>query len=286
MLKKTITSIAFLLSILFFYSCDKEIQLDLPPYSSKLVLSGELSTDKNISLYISRSIPVLSNIDSSGYLIKDAVVKVYKNNTFIGNATYQGNFYILNHTPEQSANYRVDVSSGNFPVATSNIKIPSAFNLVKSFKDSVGLDKDGFKYGRLSFSFNDEPGVDNYYQMLILWYNSGTQAWFPLELISNDVVLVGNEKLKDGSYLFSDRTFSGKTKSLAFDVPFGIATGTPKFEISIKKMNSDYYDYLNQVNTNANNGNGQTGEPIIFKSNVSNGLGMVGGVYNSKDTIF
>lgn len=152
--------------------------------------------------------------------------------------------------------------------------------------DSVGLDKDGFKEGRLSLSFTDDGSIKNFYKLLIRYYSAGIDQWFALELISNDILFVNNTKLNDGGYQFSDRTFSGKTKFLSFPIADGLASGTPKFEVSLKCFDEDYNDYLRATENYSQTGNdGLSMEPVILKSNVTNGLGMIGGVSNARDTI-
>lgn len=267
-------------------SCTKPIDLELPNYSSKLVVNGEFDSDKNMEVQVSRSLPILQSADSTGYLVQDATVKIYENGLDIGNATYFSGKYILAKKPKNGATYRIEVNSGNYPTAKANLSIPASVPISATYIDSVGLDASGFPLGELSITFTDQPGVTNYYRFLINYYNSGILTWFPLTINSNDILFLNNEKQKDGSYLFSDATFSGKSKTLKFLVQSSIVDGTPKFEISIKTFDEDFYEYLQQTNNYSQTGSGFSNDPIILRSNVTNGLGMVGGVSNSKDTIF
>lgn len=267
-------------------ACSKEIDLDLPAYSSKLVVNGELNTDNIISLQVSRSMPILQANDSNGYLIKDAVVTVRENGIPIGTATYFNNRYELNTKPKAGATYTVDVASGKFTPVNASIKIPNQIQMNVSYIDSVGLDADGFKEGRLTLNFKDDASVNNYYKLLIVYF-SATNEKFAFELISNDILFVNNEKLNDGGYQFSDRTFSGKTKTLSFPVAFGLAVGTPKFIVSLKCFDEDYNDYLRATEDYSQTGDDAfSNEPVILKTNVNNGLGMIGGVSNARDSIF
>lgn len=267
-------------------SCSKEIDLNLPAYNSKIVVNGEMDTENDISLEVSRSIPIMQSNDSTGYLIKDAVVQIFENGTNIGTANYFSGKYVLAAKPKPGASYQIKVSSGTYTPVQANLRIPKKLPVVLNYKDSIGLDAFGFKVGQISLSFTDDGSVSNYYKLLIRYYNAGTTVWFPFEITSNDILFINNDKLNDGGYMFSDRTFSGKTKNLYFEVPFGLAQGTPKFEVSIKSFDSDYNDYLKAVENYRQNGNGFSNEPVILKSNVTNGIGMVGGVSNLRDTIY
>ena len=267
-------------------SCSKEIELNLPEYNSKIVVNGEMDTENNISLEVSRSLPIMQTNDSSGYLIKDAVVQIIENGINIGTASYFSGKYVLPAKPKPGASYQIKVSSGTYTPVQANLKIPKAIPVVLKFKDSIGLDAFGFKVGQITLSFTDDASISNYYKLLIRYYNAGTTVWFPFEITSNDILFINNDKLNDGGYLFSDRTFSGKTKTLVFDVPFGLAEGSPKFEVSIKSFDTDYNDYLRAVENYRQNGNGFSNDPVILKTNVNNGIGMVGGVSNVRDTIY
>jgi hypothetical protein len=267
-------------------ACSKRIDLELPGYSSKIVVNGEANTDNTFSFQVSRSLPIMQSNDSTGYLLKNATVTVFDGNTPIGTATYQGGYYLLNQKPLPEHTYRVEVASPGYTTAKAIFTIPKALDVNTSYIDSIGVDDAGFKVSQITLSFTDEPGVKSYYRLLIRYYDEDILTWSPFNFTSNDILFLNNEKLGDGSYVFSDRTFSGKTKVLTFRVPFGLATGTPKFEVSMKTFSEDYYNYLRQTDEYNQNGNGLTNDPIILKTNVIDGLGMVGGVSNERDTIF
>jgi hypothetical protein len=280
---KPLKIFSYILIVLLAYACNKAIELKLPDYTSKIVINGEANTDTVFSVQVSRSLPIMQENDSTGYLLMNATVRVIEAGTFIGNAVYQGGYYVLNKRPKPNTSYSIEASAPGFSTARAQFTVPKAINITTSYIDSIGLDNEGFKVGQITLSFTDEPLVKNYYRLLIRYYNVGT--WSPFNFISNDIVFLNNQKLNDGSYVFSDRTFSGKSKVLLFSVPEGLATSTPKFEISIKSFPEDYYNYLLQTNTYNQNGNGISNDPIILRSNVSNGLGMVGPVSNARDTI-
>ncbi len=267
-------------------SCAKPIDLDLPAYSSKLVVNGEFDSDTTISVQVSRSLVIMQTSDSTGYLLQNATVTIFENGVSLGNATLFSGRYVMNKKPVIGASYDVEVSAPNYTKAKASLKMPNAIPISASYIDSIGLDADGFKVGQLSVSMTDDASTKNYYKFYIRYYSAGISTWFPLEIVSNDVVFLNNEKLRDGSYLFSDRTFSGKTKTLKFNIESSSVNGSPKFEISIKTFNEDYFNYLRQTDDYSQSGNGFSNDPVILRTNVSNGLGMIGGVSNAKKILF
>jgi hypothetical protein len=270
------------LCILLASSCVKKIDLDLPAYSSKLVVNGEFDSDTTISVQISRSLPIMQTSDSTGYLLQNATVTIFENGVSLGNASLFSGRYVMNKKPVVGASYDVEVSAPNYNKAKASLKMPNAIPVVASYDSFIGFDADGFEVGQLTVSMTDDPSTKNYYKFFIRYYSAGISTWFPLDIVSNDVVFLNNEKLGDGSYLFSDRTFSGKTKTLKFNIEASSVKGTPKFEISIKTFNEDYFNYLRQTDDYSQSGNGFSNDPVILRTNVSNGLGMVGGVSNTK----
>lgn len=271
-----------------FSSCNKEIDLDLPPYDSKIVVNGEFNNNNVMQVEISKSIPILDVADSSGYLLLDATAVLYEDNVKLGNMTYGQLLYNFNVKPKPGKKYRIEVSRKGLPTVSAEVEMPELIQTNATYKDSIGLDNSGFKIGQLNLQFKDAVGTSNYYQLSIRTYSSGQNTWYPLDMESNDPVFINNTKLDDGSYIFSDATFNGQLKSISFKIPDGTVSSVPgvdKFEISIKMFSSEYYSYLQQVRDYSQNGSSFDTEPIIMKSNVTNGLGMVGGVCNAKDTL-
>lgn len=274
--------ILYSLCILLASSCVKKIDLDLPAYSSKLVVNGEFDSDTTISVQISRSLPIMQTSDSTGYLLQNATVTIFENGVSLGNASLFSGRYVMNKKPVVGASYDVEVNAPNYNKAKASLKMPNAIPVVASYDSFIGFDADGFEVGQLTVSMTDDPNTKNYYKFFIRYYSAGISTWFPLDIVSNDVVFLNNEKLGDGSYLFSDRTFAGKTKTLKFNIEASSVKGSPKFEISIKTFNEDYFNYLRQTDDYSQSGNGFSNDPVILRTNVSNGLGMVGGVSNTK----
>ena len=265
-------------------ACEKEITLNLSDYASKLVVNGEFNTNATVKVEVSRSIPIMNVADSTGYLLMDATAKLYENNTLIGNLTYVNGFYTMNYKPKQGKAYRVEVNRSGFNPAVAEVNVPANIVSKSKFVDSVSIDKLGFPFGQLNIQFKDDVGTKNYYELLVRYYDAGIQKWFPLDFKSNDILFLNNDKLDNGGYVFSDVSFNGQQKNILTSIESNTATGTPKFEISIKTFSEEYYNYLKQLRDYDNNGF-FVSDPVILISNVKNGLGMVGGVYNVKDNL-
>lgn len=281
---KNIKIMSLLSIVCLLAACEKEIKLSLSDYASKLVINGEFNSNSTIKVEISRSIPILNVADSTGYLLMDATAKLYENNALVGNLNYVNGFYTMNYKPKQGKAYRVEVMRTGFNPAVAEVNVPATIVSSSKFVDSVGLDNLGFPFGQLTIKFKDDLGTNNYYELLVRYYDAGIKKWFPLEIKSNDIIFLNNDKLDNGAYVFSDVSFNGQQKTILTSIEGSTASGTPKFEISIKTFSEDYYNYLKQLR-DYNSSGLFVADPVILISNVKNGLGMVGGVYNVKDTL-
>jgi hypothetical protein len=272
-----------LILVLGMASCDKQIALNLPDYKQKIVINGELSTEDNIKVQVSQSLSSL-NSDST-YFLQNASVKLLEDGNPVGTLTYSQQYYTFPFKPKQGKTYRIEASNGGLPAAFSQTVIPGQIGCESKYTPNVGLDKDGFPYGQLSVKITDNGAVKNYFQFSIRYYDSSIQRWSSYIINSEDPIFINNRKKDDGSYLFSDASFSGQAKLLKFDIPTGLTQSNITFEVTIKTFIEEYYRYLEQISDFKANGFA-TSDPVIIRSNVSNGLGMVGGIYNIRDTVY
>ncbi len=282
MKSKTLSIITILLTVAIA-ACTKEITLNLPVAESKLVINGELNTEDDIKVQVSRSLDILTN--DSTYYLDNAIVELFEDGNSKGLLTYFQQNYISNVKPKEGKSYKIVAKRNGFPMATANVVIPSQIVSSSKYIPNVGLDKDGFPYGQLEVKLTDNGAVRNYYQFSIRYYDSSILKWTSYIITSEDPVFLNNTKKDDGSYLFSDATFSGQTKTLKFDIQSGITLSNITFEVSVKTFIEEYYRYLEQIADFQENGyNSSTA--VIMRTNVTNGLGMVGGIFNIRDTIY
>ena len=74
-----IRNIILFISFFFFLSCSKEVKIDIPGFTSQLVVDGTIETDGNPLVILSKSSNIYSETNLSSYLnnfITNAVVKV------------------------------------------------------------------------------------------------------------------------------------------------------------------------------------------------------------------
>ena len=271
----------FLTISLFLSSCRKEIDLDLPNYIEKIVINGELNSEDNFSLQVSKSFGINQSFDTLGLLLNTATVQFYENGALLGNGTYLGGRYTVPFKAQPDTEYKIVASNANFRTASATVRTPSALNFSLQYLDSIDKDIDGFRIGQLTFILKDVPNQANYYSILVRYYNQPINQWLDYDIVSNDPIFF-QTKQTDGSYLFSDKTFSGNTKTVSINLPYDFTIYSPKFEVLVKSIDADYYTYIQQVQEYNQTGVGILDNPVIVKSNIKDGLGFVGAISSQK----
>ncbi len=273
---KKIISISLIITLIFA-SCQKNIDLNIPTNQSKIVVNGEFNTDQNLAVEVSKSVGLTQDFDTNGLVIDNAKVLFFEDNLLLGQATFVGGQYVYNKKPIANKIYSVQVDVNTYSTIGAKVQMPNPVGFTTQYIDSIGADKDGYRIGGLKMSIVDDGSQKNFYQLLIKYYDQPIQQWFNYDIISNDQIFI-NTKQKDGSYIFNDLTFNGTTKNISLNIEYQYTTSTPKFEIIIKSIDSEYYTYLQQIQEFNQTGRGLVDNPVIIKSNVTNGLGMVGAV--------
>lgn len=161
---------------LFFYSCQSEIEVDLPGYQPKLIVEGYIENGKPARVMLSRSVPFFQPIDLNyvvnNVLVMDAVVTLTSSDgeterlSFI--PTEESPFYfayVSNMVGRENTTYELNIEWGGRKYY-STTTILHTFDL-----DSIGFDRsmdllaDTMRTIRLAFT--DDPTEDNFYQFYV-----------------------------------------------------------------------------------------------------------------------
>jgi len=283
--RKHITVISLL--FLSLSACVREVEVKLPPYQSKIVVNGLIS-DKDVTrVQVSSSI---SSLDTNPVnYIYDGTAQLYNEQ----NALYD----VLNYDAFSSGYIGTKPAiAGVFYTLKVNVKGEQVIGITRilagtkinnlAYKDMVRIDSSGLPIGELSFTFNDDGSVENYYRLNILYYDN-TRAEFKALGIKDNYFLVREAEQTNSGYVFKDRSFNGAIQKLDFDVPFGFvdANAPYKFVVSLEVLNEDYSKYENSRSLY----NQRTGTPfsesVDLYSNIKGGLGIFAGASVSRDTL-
>jgi hypothetical protein len=286
---RCLLTISLFFILLLTESCRIDQDFVEPPYDSKMVVNGLLNNEDPIQLSVSFSVGSLSP-NQPGYL-DDARVEVWEDGISLGLGTY--NFfdkaYAWSQIPKAGSLYRVRVEHPRYPVVDETLLMPGSSGILSlQYIDSVGLDSSGDALAALIATINDPAGEKNFYRLYFAYYNEVVQGFLPFAFSTNDDVLLSpaTEKTGDGSYLFNDNLFNGKSRQIRIEFSRGIATGTPRFLSIAESLSSDLYSYELSVSRFEASKDNPFAEPVFIYSNIRGGLGIWAGKTTAKDTIY
>lgn len=282
-MKKTL----LLLSLFLWIACEREVEIDAPPYASKIVVNGLLNNESEIRVSVSRSVVALSD-DRPTYL-ENAVAELWEDGVSIGTGTYDAfnKYYSWPQNPKPGSSYRLRVTHPDYPEIDETMTMPNPGTLggVVYF-DSVGIDTSGNALAAMEITINDPAGEKNFYKVFFSYYFQGS-VFLPFEFLTNDAILQSPSTIKedDGSYLFSDELFNGQNRTIRVEFSRDITTGSPRFMVLSQVLSQDMYKYQVSLTRFEESKDNPFVEPVFVYSNIRKGLGILAGSIAERDTI-
>lgn len=263
-----------LISILLLSAClPKPIDIDIKPYSPKLVVASQIIPGKTMIVSLTRSFSALSNsteedtvaqnfLDS--VLVPDAFVTVsYSGNTDTLFMVTPGIYASLNTLQQNYGIYTLyakDPATGLEISATSTLLPQVLFDTVYP----VVTKNPGDTTIKIKFEFNDLP-EKNWY--VVNYYVKRNGTGFDI----NSIFSAGSNKVLTQLNLLSDLTFDsahyiGETQLTQVKPTDTIAVG-------IANISEGYFQFLTAYKRAGGLINQITGEPVNYPTNVINGHG-------------
>lgn len=281
---KFFTPFVFLFSLL---SCQKVIEIDLPPSDSKVVVNSFFTDGRPIKVHLSKSIGILEN----GFPeCNDATVVLWINDVKT-DTLYPDNGYYYSHViAEIGKYYSLVVSAPDMDSVFCEDIIPEKAILQSYvFTDSVLIDEDGFVINELKLDFQDIAGPNFYEVELVandIVSSENVFLWFK----KNSDPIITSTGLLDYSprtLIFSDKMFDGKHCS----VKIYFATNWYRdynLKIIFRSVSETYFKYkekqfayLFSLEYDIFSG---MSEPINLHSNITGGYGIFAG-YSSDENV-
>ena len=207
-MKKLRLFILCLLTMACCWSCQTEIEVELPDYHSKLVIEGTIENGQPAMVVLSRSIPFFSEIDiqyvMQNVLVRDAEIWVSSDDGEQEQLTFQlypeSPYYMAFVSPtlrgREQMGYTLTVIFHD-TVYTAHTTIPSTFDLDSLWIDTSYIqDEFGTQSGTLRCLLTDNPAESNYYAFSVKIHN---------RLISDHTWVYALPMA------FDDQTFNGQT---------------------------------------------------------------------------
>lgn len=164
----------FALCLLLFASCTRDVVLVLPSVPPRLVLNASVSTDTDVTAFLSKSWFVLDTVTDDG--IADGNIQVFINDRLQGrmqpvsDSRFTGQYVLPGCRVRAGDRLRLEAGAGGFDPVGGETVIPDPVEVLSV--DTVRFTRfgyGGYEYPsiRLYVRFRDKPDKRNYYRLII-----------------------------------------------------------------------------------------------------------------------
>ena len=301
-----IQKITILILAVVCLGCEKDIDLKLKEGGGHLVLYSFLIPDSVFSVHLSRSVSH-SSIDDFER-VYDGYVKVTRNGELVDSFGYPYRDLWAKRgliSISQGDVFKIEAGDLSGNKVSGNVLIPEAVNIERL--DTVRrLAPDGS--GSLRFFidckivFIDPADLNNYYQLVLaeeFWEKNGNGTKYSYQLVNflkDDPVFYIRDQ--EGSLLggidfkgtFPDDLFNGERYNLRVRIPATyVVKPAPnqkrRLTFMLLSQSRDYFDYFRSRVVAEYNYEIPIVDPIKIHSNVSGGLGLIGGISVASDSL-
>ncbi len=282
---KKLSVLMILVSLMVLVSCEKVLKFDSKYQTPRLVVNALLLKDSLIKIDLSTSRMILDNAQTS--TVSGANIKLYKNGAFLETINERDGKYVSTHRAEEGAVYSIEASAKDFETVTGETSIPHRVPIL-SLDTATMSDEYGSESLHFSLQFPVQSNQDEYFFLRCRLNKQQKPQNYPFSMAPQRIFIATNDLIKEGTFntavLFSNRlidtdtyTFKGSINTYVSD------TSYLKFEFC--SLNKEMYDYFITLDMHDDAQGDPMMEPVIVYSNMSNGMGILGGGATVVDSI-
>ena len=247
----------FLLAGIISFSCnmEKEIDLDLPDYESKIVVECYLLPGSDFRLALFESVsyfdtPQLPTVDSALVIIR------YNGNTdtleYIG-LSFAGKYFNYRSSTIVPADYTslftLEIIDKRGRRLTASTTIPILVPI-----DTITIETNADSLSFPLTRFTDDPSTEDLYRYQVEENNIGREVT---------------------DFQFDDKLF--ETSQVAIGSNYSLKKAD-QVTVSLFHLTKEHFDFLESVNAAIDANGNPFGQPAVIKSNINGGLGIFTGV--------
>ncbi len=256
----------------------RSIVTNLPEHQPVLVINSFINPDSVFEVSVAKSRAFLAPPEYP--FITDATVTIFESGNRVAELfhTSDGLYRAINHRPRIGATYELNVSAENFAPVKAMVTIPFPVKI-----DSVTVGT-ATRFGtNTTLCFQDPPGEDNYYQLLLFTIDSFAEMDTVLSItyfFSSDAVLRKPDDFEDESYyeddaFFDDALFDGDFYDL--DITFFDYFPPREMFVVLLTTSESYYNFRKSFDGQSATEDNPFAEPVPVFTNIENGLGVFAG---------
>ena len=289
---------------LYFTSCTKEIKYNGGDTKSFLVVNGIIEGDSTIKISLSKSIPAIGeqNLGSNDIISGASLIltDVTSGEIFNSNIPNTDNFYEFSTKSKKEHLYSISINHPDYGNTTSSTSIPQTVPISSWDSTSINSTNSGKKPGNgqlssqnstrtktVNITISDTDG-DNFYIIKVIAIDTILHQEETLRIKTTDASELVGEHSSDALY-FNDNLFNNNSKtfdisfreSTLFDQITNLKTGEKSYRIELYNTSKEVFNYLLSVTKAASSNNNPFSEPVKVYTNITNGLGVFGGMSSS-----
>ena len=316
--------VAAAMTALAIVSCETVIDYKGPETEPKTVIYALLQPDSLISVSVSVSHSVFQ-VPWEPEQIRDAVVRVYRDGELLETLVYidseSGNddapvspysiYTSQTSKPEYGHKYRIEVQIPGFRTAYGETSLPAPVEI--ELADTSSADTGyGFRQMNVKLRFRDPADEDNYYRFTAparfgIYYGDHSQPFDPEQKVYiraddlsygalNDPIITPVKEddffgmyLQNEYLIFNDELIRGREYTLSLTYSgMDVRTEYYEFILALFRLNSitrDLYLFLQSYSAYEQTQDNPLAEPVPVYTNVTNGLGIVGALSFTQDSL-
>ncbi len=255
---------------------EQVVEVEIPEHTPVLAVTSELKAgDTTIQVWVNRSVGVLEP-DTGATEVENALVEIYRGTERLHVIPFVDHtntpFYRLdlsNPFKAEAGEYVLKVSAPGFETVKGQMAFPSEVSIIEaSYLEDGALDEQGGVADKVSLTFQDPPGEDNYYIAGLMAIDEMNTASFD-RLYSLDPAVEGGR----GEVLINDQTFEGEKRTIDFYFRNNYSQ-QQKVYVALYAVSEEHYKFSLAVENYELSINNPLAEPVIIPSNIEEGFGL------------
>lgn len=275
------------LLLLAYPGCEQVVEIEWPDQEPQLVVNLFMEADSEIIAWVNRS----QGIQDTGSVkaVTDATLVLRMDGAILDTLEHDsaGRYTSpLGHRAVAGHTYLIDASAPGLPSTSGSFSLPQAPVILNmSFRDSAFFESGGYYQSELTFELDDAPGALNYYTFSVFVTDTFTDFGDTLyqsymfapesddPVIDFDVLSTGN--------MCEDAAFDGTRRTFRFKIGSDFHATVSRTQLVVGQCSESYFRYSQTMSSYMDASFNPFAEPVRVYSNMTAGMGIIGGVSKS-----
>ena len=270
--------------------CEIIVDIDVPFEHEQLTLNSIFNPDSlwTASLSLNRHILDGNPIKR----VENALVIVYRDDAPIDTLLHQsnGNYESRDGKPLIGINYEIRAVAEQYQAVVGRSQIPMPAPIT-SVEVTTGTTPDGQPNNTVFVKFQDDPAVQNYYEIALeltgeyISANAVIRPYSQFVRLEIDDLGIENENTNSTERIvFKDIFFNGKEAEVSFKAMTDFKYAG-SFTVYLRTLSKDDYQYKTTAQLQNNTSGNPFAQPVNVYNNIENGFGIFAGFSQSTFTI-